>query len=115
VNVTNENGCQSQSSITVYFSFDACVGIGEMQMTGKILIYPNPSEGLVNIELYEISGTTAGTIISAYGKVMSSFILPGKYSGKNTRTLDLRNLPKGIYLIRFVNPNFNYSQKLVIE
>ncbi len=99
----------------VIFDFDACVGIGENDFSGKIRIYPNPSNGIVTIEMDGIEGATSGTIISSYGKVMTGFTVPENATEKIIQSLDLRNLPKGIYLVRFINPNFNHSQKLVIE
>lgn len=115
VEVTNVNGCKSQAGINVIFSFETCVGIRENAMAGKIRIFPNPSNGIITIEMDGDRGTTVGTIISAYGQLMTDFMMPENFTGKSSRVIDLRNLPKGIYLIRFVNPNFNHSQKLVIE
>ncbi len=115
VEVTNEHGCKSSAGINVIFSFDACTGIGENNIPGTIRLYPNPSGGMVTLEMEGISGGTNGTIVSPYGKEVKVFSVPASASGKVTRTLDLTGLPKGIYLVKFNNPDFYHSQKLLIE
>lgn len=113
--VTNEHGCASQSEITVIFSFDACVGIDENSNNGNLKVYPNPSAGIVNVEMVEVNGSTTVTIISAFGDPVAIFDLPESASGQLIHRLDLQTLPKGIYLIRLVNSEFIHTQKLVLE
>lgn len=115
VAVTNEHGCASTSEITVIFSFDACVGIGEGSHTGNLKIYPNPSPGMVTVEMNGIKESTSATIISAYGIPVAAFNMPETTPGQLVHHLDLRNLPKGIYLVRLVNSGFTHTQKLVLE
>jgi hypothetical protein len=115
VEVANEHGCSTESEITLIFSYDACVGIGENNPDGKLSIFPNPSKGMVTVEMERLTETTTGTIISAYGNPVGEFIMPECSLGKSVHLLDLRNLPKGIYLIRLVNTGFSHAQKLVLE
>jgi len=115
VEVTNQHGCKAQSSITVYFDFKACTGIEESSATGRVRIWPNPSKGLVTIEATGLQRPVTGNIVSSLGTLVHSFTLPVNNSGHSILDLDLRNLTAGLYLVRFDDPAFNYSQKLVIE
>jgi hypothetical protein len=64
--------------------------------TSETRIYPNPSSGIVNIQ--SIDKTGAGiTVIDILGRE----VYRGKLSNEGTASLDLRNVPKGIYYIVF--------------
>jgi hypothetical protein len=115
VEVTNSNGCKSSSSITIIYSFDACTGIGEQNLDGRIRIYPNPAGEKVTITMEGLTGMTRGELISAYGKPLRSFLMPAGQGGDVAMSLDLSGLPGGVYLLRFSNPNFIHTEKLVIE
>jgi hypothetical protein len=115
VEVTNQHGCFSSSSITVIYSFDACTGIGERNLDGRIRIYPNPAGEKVTISMEGLTGITRGELISAYGKSLRSFLMPEGNGGDSELSLDLSGLPGGVYLLRFSNPNFIHTEKLVIE
>jgi Secretion system C-terminal sorting domain len=115
VQVTNEHGCISTDSISVHFSFSACTGISETQKKGSIRIYPNPNSGVFTIEAAGFEKEISATILNMVGQKIVSFILPQQQPGKFVKTSDLRNLPKGIYLVRFESDNYLRTEKLVIR
>ena len=115
VEVVNEHGCRASGTINVIFSFDACTGIGDLDPSGNIRIYPNPARDMVRIEMDGLSGATTGTLLSALGKVLRVFNMNGPVDGISSATIDLSGIPGGIYLVRLNNSSFTHIQKLVIE
>ena len=115
VQVENENGCKSSAAITVYFSFDECVGIDDQFLQDMIRIYPNPAKDIMNIETNGVTGKTRGSIVTTLGKMIRDFEMPVPSDGKSSLDLDLSGLSKGIYLIRFSNSSFTHVKKLFIE
>ncbi len=115
VQVTNEHGCISIDSIFVHFSFNACTGISEPYRNGSIKIYPNPNAGAFTIEATGFQHEITTTISNLVGQRIATFILPQKEPGKFLMTADLKNLPKGIYQVRFESDNFFRTEKLVIR
>lgn len=115
VEVTNEHGCKSQSSITVIFDFKACTGIGDNNYPGTLSVYPNPASGNITIDAEGIRGETRGEILSVFGTKVKEFSMPESLSAKYSTTIDLVSFSPGIYLVRFINENFSHSEKLIVK
>jgi hypothetical protein len=115
VQVTNVHGCISNDSISIHFTFDACTGINNPKENGSIRIYPNPNSGMFTIEAIGFCKEVTTTISNMVGQKIVSFILPQNEPGKFLMTTDLKNLPKGIYLVRFESDNYLRTEKLVIR
>jgi hypothetical protein len=108
---TDANGCSISDSVFVFV--DICMGIAHNEKS-DLIIYPNPSSGIFNIDfgnlkmkegseiaLTDISGRKIGLFISAE---------------KNIQEIDLRNYADGIYFITFRTENGELiSRKLVKE
>lgn len=82
------------------------IGGSEVQNINNtdISIYPNPSNGIFNIELnreYTIQ------VIDITGKVIKSDVLNGK------NTISIEN--SGVYFIKFVNEENNFVQKVIVK
>lgn len=89
-------------------------GIRENTLKANISIYPNPSKGKFqlqinslqfvknyNLEIYNTQGD----------KIYAAFIL----NQQNTNNIDLSDLPKGIYFIKFNEGVDNFYNKIVIQ
>ena len=76
-------------------------------------IYPNPSEGLFNIELLSNPGEYLVSIYSPTGALVHESQIhnqaPGIYQ------LDLSKLDSGFYLINVSSGDFNMFKKIVLE
>ncbi len=72
-----------------------------------IMIYPNPSAGIFNIE--GIDGEAEITIFNAFGEevLYKEMILPGQ--------VDLTGQPKGVYFIRISSDKGSYFSKLLVD
>jgi hypothetical protein len=80
------------------------VGIGE-NSAGDLRIYPNPSDGIINIE------QNGGERIVLYDQ-MGQVVLEKECTGQSMQ-LDLDGVKPGLYLLMLSNGNF-YSNKLMI-
>ena len=80
----------------------------------NIKVYPNPTNGLVQIELLESSGSVATTIYSIDGRQLLSKRLT--MDGQAT-TLDFSGLalPNGIYLLQIVSGEASSLVKLFVQ
>lgn len=76
-----------------------------------IAIYPNPASNTFTITLNSGSSVKID-IINIIGQVIKSLDATAGYV---TRVVDVNDLTKGIYVIRFTNGNDISAQKLVIE
>jgi CubicO group peptidase (beta-lactamase class C family) len=74
--------------------------------TSHYRIYPNPSQGILNIS-GEIKDTDLIEIYNAKGQVV--------YAQYGAEQLDIRALGSGIYSLRIVNHHGIYSEKIVLE
>lgn len=85
-----------------YLNFqDLITGLEQPVQQGafNLIIYPNPVADVLNIDLTGV--TTGGTIsiLTLEGKVLQE----QKNDGVNTITLNLSQLPQGIYLCRYAS------------
>ncbi|MEI7727706.1 MAG: M14 family zinc carboxypeptidase, partial [Bacteroidota bacterium] len=94
VNVTNSSGCTAKDTIGI--TFEICNDIKDIESLQGITISPNPSDGYFNME---IDGFDGGTwqLLSVDGKIMALSDIPFNHYSS---TVDLRNIPRGIYVLK---------------
>ena len=85
---------------------DDAVGLEEK--TSTFNVYPNPSNGILNIEINE-TGTYSVQINDIVGKLISN-----ENINENT-TLNLKHLNKGIYFVNVSNNETTHVTKVIIE
>lgn len=95
------------SNGTIY-SFCESIGIFEHSSNYSIIIFPNPSPGLFNLETSEINYKIIIT------NVLGEIVLKSELINRKSK-VDLTNLPKGIYVARINNGRKNYTEKIVIQ
>lgn len=115
VEVTNENGCRSSSSITIAFTFSNCTGIEDQAGGGTVEIYPNPASGKLNIRMHDVNESTRIEIVDLYGKILRMVVMPKPDNDQVIRQIDLQGLSAGIYLVRFRGHSLNATHKLIIQ
>ena len=71
-------------------------GLSENRLAGRVVLYPNPSTGLVNITLPTNTNVEVSVINLVGRQVFSS-----DYTG--SAKLSLSHLPKGVYLVKFTD------------
>lgn len=96
-----------------YLNFsDNSTGIFENQtFSGNtdLHTYPNPVSDFLNINLEDIAGEGTISILSLEGKVMQT----QKTRGASIVTLNLSELPRGIYLCRYSNEREIKTVKII--
>lgn len=96
-------------------SYSMNVGIDEKKAFDNLMIYPNPTEGLVNINFYLIKDQTVKIdVLSLNGVTLFSESL-GSLKGDINKQLDLTSLPKGVYLLRLISDQAIANKKITIE
>jgi hypothetical protein len=115
--ITDENGCTSSS--TVYILIE---GTADLTADGKIVIYPNPTQGNFVISFsgpvvpaeFEIEITNTLGQIVFYSKIKSS---KGSQSSPAlfNHEIDLQYVPNGVYYVGLKAKNINYREKLSIS
>ena len=86
--------------------------IAEKENEYGIKIYPNPSNGLFNLASNNIKDSDIAVVIFRFNGTDCKAIRIGVVK---TRTLNLSDLSKGIYLIRFSNKDISQVKKLIID
>ena len=106
--VTGTTGsCLSTKPTTVTVS--PCTGINQVSNTTKIVIYPNPSTGLVTVTMPILNEGTVMYVTDMIGKEVY------KTSVTNINTnLDLTGLQKGMYMLTISNGKSTQVQKIII-
>jgi len=88
---------------------DGNSGIKGQSVNSSVKIYPNPA-----IEYITIAADASNVKINisdASGKI----VLEKTYSGNNSYTVPVSNLPKGIYFVNITSEQKNVTQKLIIK
>lgn len=84
-------------------------------LSNHVLVYPNPSSGLVTIEFANSEKVkTEVKITDMNGKVVFSEDL-GKFSGSWRKEVDLNRFGKGNYLITIQQGKNTVSEKIIVE
>ncbi|MBX3165664.1 MAG: T9SS type A sorting domain-containing protein [Bacteroidetes bacterium] len=90
------------------------VGIGEFEVESlELKVYPNPANGMLNVESKILNGEVEMKIIDVLGKA----IMNEKLKMKNGKTeIDVSGLPNGVYMIFFVDEKTrSVTKKLIIN
>jgi bacillolysin len=95
----------SFDDIKIYYGPGA--GINIASQFNDLLVYPNPSSGLVNIS--GIPGKAELSMHDITGKLL------GNYKAENSFLLDVSHLAKGIYMLNIKTNSLEKNCKIVVE
>ncbi|MBI9038468.1 MAG: T9SS type A sorting domain-containing protein, partial [Bacteroidales bacterium] len=96
-------------------------GVNNIENTeNNISIFPNPSEGIFNISIENLTSTVQSSsekvqikVFDVHGNYYRFFEIEG--TGNLTEKLDLKELPAGVYFINFNCKDFKQVKKIVIQ
>lgn len=114
LSITNTNGCNYVDSVAVIFDFAACFGIDEYASFPSVKVFPNPSNGLINIELEDGDAFSSLEMVNQQGALVYRNDIRDLSPGKKTIVADFSELPGGIYMIRAIHDRFIFHQKVVL-
>lgn len=104
VRITDINGCVYEYSDG--FNFVFITGITENNLADNIILYPNPTSGIVNIDATNLSGLNYEiSVFDIVGKLVAQ--------EKNAAIIDLSAFENGIYVIRLTSENVNSVTKRI--
>jgi len=88
--------------------------IDENELSATLNIFPNPSNGFVNLEYISgRQGAVSISVISTLGATV--YASNGVSNGSMNKTIDLSNLTKGIYFVTVSSDNVTTTKKLIIQ
>jgi len=104
-----ENG----NRLTCYSDFSAPKPFDFDESNGGLGIYPNPSkDGIVNIETIENLANAEIEVFSLHGELLYTDLVPIL---NQRRSLNLKNLAQGEYIVRIRSAGFNVSRRIIIN
>ena len=101
--LVTEGACQVTVSTNVIVD-DCGVGLSEIPVHFKV--YPNPTEGLLNIE---IAGGYNYSLVDTRGRLVF------KGNGQDTEQLDIYSLGSGVYILKIKSQSFERNIKVIKE
>ena len=113
VTVEDFNTCVGSDTIRIRLA--DCVGFEELAVEPELVIYPNPSNGIVNLRGKDLpSGDLQLEVYHSSGQLVHREKLvsaPGEFF----HTLDLSSTAQGVYLLRISGSNFVSVQRVTIK
>ncbi|HYG14516.1 MAG TPA: SBBP repeat-containing protein [Bacteroidia bacterium] len=103
--VTNADSCENWSDTMSITN----VSVHRAGIDNSISIYPNPGNGIINVEFFAAGDNTI-TVYDISGRLLLS-----KPAVERSEHLDLQYLSKGIYLLKVNGDNYSYTTKIIIE
>lgn len=90
-----------------------CVlGVNYFEHKEMIKVYPNPSNGLVNIRIDQYVGKINLQVVDINGRVVYTL---KNDDFNNEKTIDLNKLQSGIYVLKLIGEQLNYTQKIILN
>ncbi|NVN96153.1 MAG: T9SS type A sorting domain-containing protein [Bacteroidetes bacterium] len=112
--VTGQNSCGdgavSQNAYIAVFP----VGIDDLGNSLNFQIYPNPSKGIITVNINDINSNLDLQITNIQGKVIHKETLTNDKTSY-TQDIDLTSYPKGIYFVKIINKDFTKVEKIVLQ
>ena len=97
VRLIDEFGCKSEISDYIYINFSSIIDLDT-----DIVVYPNPTKGMLYISGLSNSTSTIITIYNLNGKRVKQEII-----STEDRLIDITDQPNGVYFIKFNNEMCN--------
>lgn len=110
-----ETGCYDEEKVTIIFTYDECVGIDEPDKDTYMFTYPNPASGITNLVTKGMEGRFDLELQDMKGLVVRKGTLHLRPEHPQTHQIDLSGLHPGIYLVRLLNSNRLYINKVLIR
>jgi hypothetical protein len=108
----------SSSEHGIWYRDDLLTGSDDKVIKpGQILeLYPNPSDGKFDVKLNRLDKDTYTLrIFNTTGNTIYSKTLNHQFEGPLALSMNLTELPAGLYLVSVSSGRYNYSQKLLIR
>jgi hypothetical protein len=104
--VTDANGCEATATVSVGNN----VGINDLELANAISVYPNPTSGVLSIEVPVEANVIDVTVSDLTGRMVRKV----NVTGMKRITLDLNGLAEGIYHLNFFTIDSKATKKVVL-
>ena len=102
-------------SVAKVLKVTTCTGVAESKQASMLVLYPNPTKGNVNIEL-PLSAVTDLTLLLFDAKGQKLYEQNhGRVSGEFKWVLNIKDRPKGIYLLQLILNDGVITKRVVVE
>lgn len=98
--------------IQYFKNTDTYVGISDIQQQSTFAMYPNPASGKVVIHLKDLNPALISKIhiCDLKGRLISENMVDAQLS-----TINLNQIPPGVYFVRLVGNGSTFTQKLIVR
>jgi len=112
--VTGHNSC-GDGTVSPGFNIQSYIGIDDPNGNSlSYSIYPNPTKGLITVNINGISSKLELQITNIQGEVIHTEKLANnKHS--YSKDIDLSTYAKGVYFVKIINNNFVKVEKIVLQ
>lgn len=91
------------------------VGIDDLERAGLVSIFPNPSNGFINVELnYKATGEVKLSVFNLLGQEVF-FTKESKGTYTLSKNIDLSEQAPGLYFLKIESGKLEYNKKIVIK
>ena len=87
-------------------------GVNDISKTTTLDIYPNPSNGIINIGTKGLFGNFVVSVFDLLGKRVANY---KQTLSDDAMSIDLRNLNKGVYMVELSQGDNVWAEKLILE
>jgi hypothetical protein len=109
VTITDDWGCILVETYTVGYT----TGLPGTAGNDKIVLYPNPTEGIFNVRYQFVADRNVHfEIFDAMGRLVKRLNTP---SNQGSVTFDMNGNPPGFYILRATNGSGGYNMKVVLR
>lgn len=109
-----DNGVTSNLDY-VTVTVENCQNIADdnIEFQNNLRVYPNPSSGVINVNISNIESEVVLDLISMSGSIIYSDTMNTEQSNFS-KQLDLSSFERGVYFVRVYNSNQNLVKKIVM-
>ena len=105
-------GITNTDSVTV--TVENCTNtITENDLNKNIKVYPNPTSGILNVNVVGSNNEFNLQLINLNGRIIYSDKVNSSQGGMS-KQIDLSRFAKGVYFVRLFNSNQNSNKKIIL-
>ncbi|MCX6231013.1 MAG: T9SS type A sorting domain-containing protein [Bacteroidetes bacterium] len=112
--VKGQNSCGFGTVSANYYIWVSPVGVNDITNNLICQIYPNPTKGVITINIKGMNSNMDLEIITLQGKLIRSEKLLNTKQNF-TQDIDLSMYPRGVYFVKLINKNFIKVEKIVLQ
>ena len=107
------NSCMNSDTASI--TVDLCSGIVSNDASSDIKVYPNPTNGMVNVSISNVNFSEMKiSVTDVQGREVYNSVESGITNGYN-KEINLTYVTKGIYFIKFISENDVKAYKLIVQ